>query len=172
MVTKRLFFFLILLTMLVPISSAWAQGQASVVDEKSQKNVVQIAVGSPDHTTLVTALKAGDRVDPLANPGPFTVFAPTNAAFAKLPPGTVESLLKPENKEKLINILEYHVFVGVYQLKDLKDGMALNQVNLDNATIHVRDKKVMINDATIIASIRASNGIVHVIDTVLLPPTK
>lgn len=172
MVSKRLFLALVMLAILVPISNVWAQGQANVVDEKSQKNVVQIAVGSKDHTTLVTALKAGDRVDPLANPGPFTVFAPTNAAFAKLPPGTVESLLKPENKEKLIDILEYHVFVGVYQLKDLKDGMTLNQVNLDNVTIHVKDKKVMVNDATIIASIKASNGIVHVIDTVLLPPKK
>ena len=88
-------------------------GQSTVQDDVSQKDVVKVAVGSPDHTTLVTALKTAEYVDVLTNAGPFTVFAPTNAAFEKLPAGTVEGLLKPESKDDLRNILEYHVFVGV-----------------------------------------------------------
>ncbi len=87
-------------------------GQSTVQDETSDPDVVRVAVGSPDHTTLVTALKTAAYVDALSNAGPFTVFAPTNAAFEKLPAGTVEDLLKPENKAALQNILEYHVYVG------------------------------------------------------------
>ncbi|MBL7766874.1 MAG: fasciclin domain-containing protein [Chitinophagaceae bacterium] len=148
-------------------------GQSGVKDEVSNANVVQVAVGSKDHTTLVTAVKAAELVDALSNAGPFTVFAPTNAAFDKLPAGTVEDLLKPENKEKLSNILEYHVFVGVIKAENVQDGQTLNQVNLDNVKLTLKDGKVMVNDkATIVASVPASNGIVHVIDEVLLPPAK
>ena len=89
-------------------------GQSGVQDDVSAKNVVQVAIGSPDHTTLVAAVKAAELVDVLSNAGPFTVFAPTNAAFDKLPPGTVEGLVKPEQKETLQDILQYHVSVGVY----------------------------------------------------------
>lgn len=154
-------------------SSSFADsGQANIKDDKSQKNVVQIAVDSKDHTTLVAALKAGDRVDALANVGPFTVFAPTNAAFDKLPKGTVENLLKPENKEALINVLEYHVYVGVIEVKSMKDGQVLNQVNGDDVKIAVKGGKTTVNGANIVASVRASNGIVHVLDAVLLPPEK
>ena len=97
-----------------------AKGQSGVQDESSQKNVVQVAIGSKDHTTLVTAVKAASLVDALSNAGPFTVFAPTNAAFAELPAGTVEGLLKPEKKEALTDILQYHVTVGVFKTEAMK----------------------------------------------------
>jgi len=147
-------------------------GQSAVKDDVSQKDVVKIAVGSPDHTTLVTALKAAEYVDVLSNAGPFTVFAPTNAAFDKLPAGTVEGLLKPESKDALRNILEYHVFVGVLKPEMLADGQTYGQVNGDKITIGSKDGKLTVNGANIIASIPATNGIIHVIDAVLLPPAK
>ncbi len=147
-------------------------GQSAVQDDDSQKDVVKVAAGSADHTTLVTAIKAAEYVDVLSNAGPFTVFAPTNEAFAKLPKGTVEDLLKPENKEKLRNILEYHVFVGGIKTENMKDGQVLNEANLDNVTIGVKDGKYTVNGANIIVSVPASNGIIHIIDQVLLPPAK
>lgn len=150
-----------------------AIGQSGVQDDASQKNAVQIAVGSKDHTTLVTAVKAAELVDVLSNTGPFTVFAPTNAAFGLLPAGTVDGLLKPEKKEDLADILQYHVSVGVYKEEQLQDGQSLGQVNGSNITITKKDGKTIINgNATIIASIPASNGIIHVVDGVLLPPKK
>ncbi len=146
-------------------------GQSGVKDEVSQPNVVQIAVGSKDHSTLVTAVKAAELVDVLSNAGPFTVFAPINAAFDKLPAGTVEGLLKPDQKAALSNILEYHVYVGVIKTESMRDGQVLGQVNGKNITISVKDGKYMVNGkATILASVPASNGIIHVIDEVLLPP--
>lgn len=145
-------------------------GQSGVQDDVSAKNVVQVAIGSPDHTTLVAAVKAAELVDVLSNAGPFTVFAPTNAAFDKLPPGTVEGLLKPEQKETLQDILQYHVSVSVYQPEAFSDGQTIGQVNGGNIKITKKDGKIMINDkATIVASIQATNGIIHVIDEVLLP---
>ncbi|MCW5907617.1 MAG: fasciclin domain-containing protein [Chitinophagales bacterium] len=150
-------------------ASAPVAGQASVQDDQSQKDVVKVAVGSPDHTTLVAAVKAAEYVDVLANAGPFTVFAPTNAAFDKLPAGTVEGLLKADKKKDLRNILEYHVFVGVIKTENMKDGQVLNQANLKNVTLGVKDGKYTVNGANILASVPASNGIVHVIDAVLLP---
>lgn len=145
-------------------------GQSGVQDDVSAKNVVQVAIGSPDHTTLVAAVKAAELVDVLSNAGPFTVFAPTNAAFDKLPPGTVEGLVKPEQKETLQDILQYHVSVGVYQTDAFTDGQTIGQVNGGNIKITKKDGKIMINDkATIVASIQATNGIIHVIDEVLLP---
>jgi uncharacterized surface protein with fasciclin (FAS1) repeats len=156
-----------------PAEETAMTGQESVKDDESQKDIVKIAVGSPDHTTLVAALKQADYVNDLSNAGPFTVFAPTNEAFNKLPAGTVESLMKPENKEKLQDILEYHVSVGVFKPEMLQDGQSINQANLKNISISVKDGKVIINNsATIVASIPASNGIIHVIDAVLLPPEK
>ncbi len=143
--------------------------QAGVQDTTSQPNVVQVAIKSPDHTTLVEAVKAADLVNALSNAGPFTVFAPTNAAFEKLPKGTVEGLLKPEKKDALIDILQYHVYVGVLQTSQLRDGQTIGMVNGQNATIKVVDGKPTINGANIIASIPASNGIVHVIDNVIQP---
>ena len=146
-------------------------GQSAVVDDQSQKNVVQVAIGSKDHSTLVTAVQAAGLVDVLSNAGPFTVFAPTNAAFAKLPAGTVEDLLKPEKKDVLTDILQYHVSVGVYKTDLFTDGQVIGQVNGGNITITKKDGKFIVNDkATIIATVPASNGIVYVIDEVLLPP--
>lgn len=153
-------------------TAAPGAGQSAVQDDQSQKNVVQIAIGSKDHTTLVAAVKAAGLVDVLSNAGPFTVFAPTDAAFAKLPKGTVEDLLKPENKAKLQDILEYHVSVAVYKAENIRDGQKVNQVNLKDITLGKQGDKLTVNGANILATIPASNGIVYVIDTVLLPPEK
>ncbi len=148
-------------------------GQEAVQDNESAKDVVKIAVGSKNHTTLVAALKQAELVTALSNAGPFTVFAPTNAAFDKLPAGTVEGLMKDDKKADLQNILQYHVAVAVYKTETMKDGQVIGQANGDNITLSVKDGKVMVNGtATIIASIPASNGIIHVIDAVLLPPVK
>lgn len=147
-------------------------GQSNVKDDVSNPDVVRIAVSSPDHKTLVAALQAAAYVDALSNAGPFTVFAPTDAAFAKLPAGTVENLVKPENKATLQNILEYHVYVGVLNENMVRDGMTLNQVNLDNVTLNVKDGKITVNGANVLGTAKASNGIVYVIDAVLLPPDK
>lgn len=150
-----------------------AGGQEAVQDNESAKDVVKVAISSKDHTTLVAALKAADLVTSLSNAGPFTVFAPTNAAFDKLPAGTVEGLLKPEKKEDLQNILQYHVTLSALKAESFTDGQVLGMVNGDNVTVSVKNGKVILNNsATIIASIPASNGIIHVIDVVLLPPTK
>lgn len=145
-------------------------GQSTVQDEQSQKNVVGIAVSSKDHTTLVAAVQAAELVDALSNAGPFTVYAPTNAAFEALPAGTVEGLLKPEKKGDLQDILQYHVAVGVFKPESMKDGQPLGMVNGGNVKFSVKDGKVMINDANIVAVVPASNGLVCVIDKVLLPP--
>lgn len=156
-----------------PAEQPAAGGQEAVKDDESQKDVVKIAVGSPDHSTLVAALKQADLVTALSNAGPFTVFAPTNAAFDKLPKGTVEGLMKDEKIEDLKNILQYHVAVAVYKTENMQDGQVIGQANGDNITISVKDGKVMVNGtANIVASIPASNGIIHVIDAVLLPPAK
>jgi len=148
-------------------------GQEAVQDDVSQKDVVKVAVGSKDHTTLVAALKQAELVTALSNAGPFTVFAPTNAAFDKLPAGTLDGLMKDDKKADLQNILQYHVAVAVYKAENLKDGQVIGQANGDNITINVKDGKVMVNGtANIVASVPASNGIIHVIDAVLLPPAK
>ncbi len=148
-------------------------GQASVKDDISQKDIVKVAAGSPDHTTLVAAVTAADLVNVLSNAGPFTVFAPTNAAFSALPTGTVEGLLKPEKKGDLQNILQYHVAVAVYKPEMLQDGQVINMANGDNIKIGVAGGKITVNGtAHVIASIPASNGIIHVVDGVLLPPSK
>ena len=135
----------------------------------SAKTVIDIALSSPDHTTLVAAVKAAGLVETLSGPGPFTVFAPTNAAFAKLPPGTVESLLKPENKAKLVAVLTYHVVPGKVLSTDVKT-MSAKTVNGKDLAVKAADGKVMINNATVTAvDLVADNGVIHVIDTVVLP---
>ena len=152
-------------------AAADGAGQSGVQDDVSNPNVVQVAVGSKDHTTLVTAVKAAELVDALSNAGPFTVFAPTNAAFDKLPKGTVDGLLEPDKKDALTDILQYHVYVGTWSTESLQDGQSLGMVNGSNVTISKKDGKIMLNGtATIVASVPASNGIIHVIDGVLLPP--
>lgn len=150
--------------------TAASVGQSGVQDDDSSPNVVKVAISSKDHTTLVAAIQAAALVDALSNAGPFTVFAPTNAAFDQLPAGTVDNLLKPEQLTNLQNVLQYHVWVGVINQEMMKDGQVLNMVNGDNVTLHVKDGKVMVGEANIAGSVRASNGIVYVIDKVLLPP--
>src|SRR5499426_2176617 len=146
------------------------------------KNIIQNAVNSKDHTTLVAAVKAAGLVETLQGPGPFTVFAPTNAAFAKLPPGTVDSLLKPEMKAKLTGVLTYHVVPGRLSAKDLmeaakKSGGTAEFKTVEGEPIWVGSKgnMVMIRDAkgnvskVTIQNVFQSNGVIHVIDSVLLP---
>jgi uncharacterized surface protein with fasciclin (FAS1) repeats len=145
-------------------------GQSGVQDDVSNPNVVQVAVGSKDHTTLVAAVKAGELVDALSNAGPFTVFAPTNAAFDALPAGTVESLLTPEKKDALIDILQYHVSVGVYKLENIQDGQSIGQVNGGNVIVTKKGEDYFVNGkAKILGTVIASNGIIYVIDQVLIP---
>jgi uncharacterized surface protein with fasciclin (FAS1) repeats len=145
------------------------------------KNIIQNAVNSKDHTTLVAAVKAGGLVETLQGPGPFTVFAPTNDAFAKLPAGTVDTLLKPENKDQLVGVLTYHVVPGRLSAKDLmdaakKDGgkTTLKTVEGEDLTIQVKDGAIWVWDAKgnsakiTIKNVMQSNGVIHVIDTVLM----
>jgi transforming growth factor-beta-induced protein len=137
------------------------------------KDIVDTAVAAGNFKTLVAAVQAAGLVDTLKGKGPFTVFAPTDDAFAKLPAGTVDTLLKPENKQMLIDILTYHVVAGEYMAERVVKLTSLRTVNGERITIKVQDGKVFINNAqVIIADVKASNGVIHVIDTVLLPPAK
>ena len=145
------------------------QGQAFIEDDGSAPNILQIAIGSPDHTTLVAAVQAAELENALVNAGPLMVFAPTNEAFAALPEGTVDDLLKPENKEKLAFILKHHVTPGNYSKDFLKKFKKLGQASNDYVTVEVKGEDVYIGGAKIIASIPAGNGIVHVVDKVILP---
>jgi len=131
--------------------------------------IVEVATGAGSFKTLVAAVKAAGLADTLSGKGPFTVFAPTDAAFAKLPAGTVDTLLKPENKKKLQAILLYHVVAGKVLSTDLKSGK-VKTVEGQDLTIDISGGTVKVNDATVVkADIPASNGVIHVIDTVLLP---
>jgi uncharacterized surface protein with fasciclin (FAS1) repeats len=135
----------------------------------SDKTVVEIAAGNEDFSTLVAAVKAAGLAETLSGEGPFTIFAPTNEAFAKLPEGTVESLLKPENKEKLAAVLTYHVVAGKVMAADVKAGEVAT-VNGAKATITVADGAVKIDGATVVKTdIVGKNGVIHVIDTVIMP---
>jgi uncharacterized surface protein with fasciclin (FAS1) repeats len=146
------------------------------------KNIVSNAVNSADHTTLVAAVKAAGLVETLQSPGPFTVFAPTNEAFAKLPAGTVDTLLKPENKETLTKILTYHVVAGKMSGKDfwkaIKAGngtATLKPVSGGTLTASLQGKTIVLTDEkggmsrVTIADVNQSNGVIHVVDSVLLP---
>jgi len=144
-------------------------GQSGVQDDTSKPNIVQTAAGSKDHTTLVTAVKAAGLTDALSNAGPFTVFAPVNAAFDKLPEGTLDGLLKPEKKDDLKNILEYHTYVGVLKTDYMQDGQEFEMVAPAKVKITRQGDKVFVNGSEIKASIETSNGIIHVIGDVLLP---
>lgn len=135
----------------------------------SAKNLVEIAAGSPDHTTLVAAVKAAGLAETLSGAGPFTIFAPTDAAFAKLPAGTVESLLKPENKQKLIAILTYHVVPAKVLAGEVKSGEAPT-VNGKKLMLKADGMGVMVDKAKVTATdLVGDNGVIHVIDTVLMP---
>lgn len=146
-----------------------AGGQENVVDETSMPNIVQTAISSKDHTTLVAALKAAGLVTSLSNAGPFTVFAPTNAAFDKLPAGTVEGLLKPEKKGDLENILGYHTYVGVLKTDYMQDGQSFDMVYGGKVKITKEGDKTFVNGTPILATIETANGVIHVIGDVLLP---
>ncbi|MFT5281665.1 MAG: putative surface protein with fasciclin (FAS1) repeats [Yoonia sp.] len=139
-------------------------------DHGVKKDIVDVAAGNPDFSTLVAAIKAADLVDALKGDGPLTVFAPTNAAFAKLPAGTVEDLLKPENKDQLIAVLTYHVVAGKVMAADVVKIDSAVSLQGQSITVDVTYGKVKVNDANVVATdIKASNGVIHVIDTVLLP---
>jgi uncharacterized surface protein with fasciclin (FAS1) repeats len=134
------------------------------------KNIVDTAVAAGSFTTLAKALTAADLVGTLQGSGPFTVFAPTDAAFAKLPAGTLENLLKPENKDKLRRILTYHVVSGDVRAADVVKLQSAKAVSGDTLTIKVKDGKVHVDAANVTKTdIQASNGVIHVIDTVILP---
>lgn len=145
------------------------QGQAFIANDESKPNVLQIAIGSPDHTTLVAAVQAAGLENSLVNAGPLMVFAPTNAAFDALPKGTVENLLKPENKEQLAYILKNHVTPGNYSKDFLKKFKKLGQAGGESISVEVKGEDVYVGGAKILASIPAGNGIVHVVDKVILP---
>jgi uncharacterized surface protein with fasciclin (FAS1) repeats len=144
------------------------RGQAFVVDENSDPNILNIALGSPDHTTLVTAVQAAELENVLVNAGPLTVFAPTNAAFDELPEGALEDLLKPENKQTLYNVVTSHASPGKFTIELLEDGMELYQATGHYIDVEVRDGATYVNGARILASVPATNGIVHVVDKVFL----
>jgi uncharacterized surface protein with fasciclin (FAS1) repeats len=129
----------------------------------------KIAASSPDHTTLATAVVAASLEDVLSNAGPLTVFAPNNAAFEKLPVGTVEDLLKPENKTTLARIIKHHASPGKFTAESLKNGQQLYQATGIYIKVERRDDGVYVGGAKILGSVDASNGIVHVVDTVILP---
>lgn len=147
-----------------------ATGLAAFGNTQQKKDIVDTAIAAGQFKTLTAALQAAGLVDTLKGPGPFTVFAPTDAAFAKLPAGTVENLLKPENKEKLTAILTYHVVAGRVMAAQAMKLSSAKTVNGEELSIHTEGGKVMVNDATVTkADIVCSNGVIHVIDTVLLP---
>lgn len=137
-----------------------------------EKTVADIAVGSPDHTKLVAALTAAGLVDALASPGGvYTVFAPTDAAFDKLPAGTVEKLLEPASKPQLQKILKHHALVPILERKDLADGQELSMSDGTKVTVHLQGDDFTVGDAKVLGAVRGMNGIVYVIDSVLLPPS-
>ena len=143
----------------------------SSIGHAAEKDIVDTAVASGQFKTLATALQAAGLVETLKGPGPFTVFAPTDAAFAKLPSGTVEGLLKPENKDKLTAILTYHVVAGKVMAAEVVKLKHVKTLNGKSVDIAAKGMTVKVNNATVTATdIAASNGIIHVIDTVLLPP--
>ena len=148
-------------------------GMGITTVSSQSKDIVDTAVSNGSFKTLAAALQAAGLVDTLKGTGPFTVFAPTDAAFAKLPAGTVETLLKPENKERLRRVLTYHVVSGKVGSTDVTKLKSTKAVSGDAIAIAVKDGKVMVNNATVVtADVAASNGVIHVIDTVILPPEK
>jgi uncharacterized surface protein with fasciclin (FAS1) repeats len=143
---------------------------AAAGEQHAKKDIVDTAVAAGDFKTLAAALKAAGLIDTLKGEGPFTVFAPTDEAFAKLPAGTVESLLKPENKDKLTAILTYHVVPAKAMAKDVAGMTSAKTVNGKKLKLQIDGDKVMVDEATVTkADIATSNGVIHVIDTVLLP---
>jgi uncharacterized surface protein with fasciclin (FAS1) repeats len=140
-------------------------------DEHNHHNIVEVASETDNLSTLVAAVQAAELVETLSGEGPFTVFAPTNEAFEALPDGTLESLLEPENRDMLVDILTYHVVSGEVMSGDLSDGMMAETVQGSQITVNISDGNVSINNANVVAAdVEASNGVVHVIDSVIMPP--
>ncbi len=157
-------------TVVEPVKTEEAGIMVGGANMVPSKNIVENAAGSADHTTLVAAVKAADLAGTLSGAGPFTVFAPTNEAFNKLPAGTVDNLLKPEMKKDLTGVLTYHVVAGAVKAADLKDGQKIKTLNGGELMVAIKDGKVSINGANVtIADVVSSNGVTHVIDGVLLP---
>ena len=155
--------------------TAQVSGPVYFVDhhKEGEKDIVETAMAAGDFETLVAAVKAAGLVETLKGDGPFTVFAPTDAAFKKIPQSTLNDLLKPENKEKLASILTYHVVSGKVMAKDVVDLEEAETVNGAKAPVKVSGDTVMIGDAKVVKTdIKTSNGVIHVIDTVLMPPSK
>ncbi len=151
--------------------------EVNEVDEQAtqSQDIVALAIATPDLSTLVTAVQAADLVETLRGEGPFTVFAPTNAAFEALPSGTLDTLLQPENQAQLQAVLTYHVVAGEVMSSDLSDGQVVETVQGNSLTVSIRDGNVYLQDATgnevqvVTADVKASNGVVHLIDGVVLP---
>tara|TARA_R110002012_G_scaffold99980_2_gene238495 strand:- start:194598 stop:195173 length:576 start_codon:yes stop_codon:yes gene_type:complete len=159
-------------SMEVAVSEETPAVEETMEMDESTKDIVALAMETESLSTLVAAVKAGGLVETLQGDGPFTVFAPTNEAFAALPEGTLDDLLKPENKEKLASILTYHVVAGKVMSTDLSDGMKAKTVNGAQVTITTADG-AKVNGANVVsADVAASNGVVHVIDAVIMPPKK
>ncbi|NNF33062.1 MAG: fasciclin domain-containing protein [Saprospiraceae bacterium] len=154
------------------IDQSQLKGQSGVVDDQSQPNILQVAINSKDHTTLVAGVQAAGLEDVLTNAGPLTVFAPNNEAFDKLPEGTLDELLKPENKETLANIITFHAAPGSYTGNNIRGVMGIGQATGDKVKVEVKDGVTYVNGAKVLGTVKASNGYVHVIDQVLLPPEK
>lgn len=172
---KKTIFTLIVASLTLPLAALQAQSccasssMAKKASYTKEANIVETAVAAGSFNTLVAAVKAAGLVEVLSGDGPFTVFAPTDEAFAALPEGTVESLLLPENKDQLVAILTYHVVPAKVEAKDVKAGEAPT-VNGQTATIAITDGVVTIEDAKVTATdVAASNGVIHVIDKVILP---
>jgi uncharacterized surface protein with fasciclin (FAS1) repeats len=156
-------------TMALNLAVASAAEEAADAPGSNNNTIVAVASGNPDFSTLVSALSAADLVEALGGPGPFTVFAPNNAAFAKLPPGTLDDLLKPENKQQLAGILKNHVIEGKVTAAEVKSG-TVKTLDGKKVDVAVENGKVGFGGAKVIAAdIPASNGVIHVIDTVVVP---
>ena len=153
-------------------TGAAAAATATAAPMQDEQNIVQLAMSQENLSTLVQALQAADLVGTLEGDGPFTVFAPTNEAFEALPEGTLEDLLKPENKEKLATVLTYHVVPSSAMSSSLSDGQAIATVEGEDVNVMMKDGKVMIEGAQVTTpDVKASNGVVHIVDAVILPPS-
>ncbi len=159
-----------------PLPNNTPLGQASVVDDVSAKNILQVAIGSKDHTTLVAAVQAAQIEHVLVNAGPLTVFAPTNAAFDALPEGTVETLLKPENKSKLAFILTNHAAPGSFNQaalkKEARKGRKIYTAAGDYLEVVVEGETITVGGAKVLGTIQTSNGVINVVDKIILPAEK
>ena len=152
------------------VSAVPVKGQSAVKDDASEQNILNVAINSKDHSTLVAGVQAAGLEDVLVNAGPLTVFAPNNDAFAKLPEGALDELLKPENKDKLARIIKYHASPGSYSTEMLKNGTNLYMAIGHYVKVESNGEEIRVGGAKILGTVKASNGIVHVVDAVLLPP--